>query len=332
MPKIAVGLQQSAVAQLADMTKMRLYGAASLLMLLVAVPSLAQDVTKRVDTLEGQMRAVQRKVFPGGNPKYFEPEFPQGQQAAGDAAADAPASTTAIADINVRLQALERQIAETTGRQEQIENRTRTLEEQFRKFKEDIEFRLNGAGSNTGPAVQTQPSTPTPPVAVPVPEPVPTAKPAPVKPVAPKPAAPLPPSTQTVPIKPMPAASDAPYQAAYAAYQAKRYEDAISMFETFVNRNPKHPLASNALFWQGKAYSAKQQHGLAARSYLRGYDRYREGSKAEDNLLGLAESLVAVGRREQACEALGEFQAVFKTPAAANRAKAETLRRNAKCP
>jgi TolA-binding protein len=310
---------------------MRWHTAASLLALIVASPALAQqDVSKRVDTLEGQMRAVQRKVFPGGNPKYFEPEFPQGQP--GSAVNEPSASSSAIADINVRLQALERQIAETTGRQEQIENRARLLEEQFKKFKEDIEFRLNTP--TPAPSPEAPPVIAPAPVVVPV-APAPAlpktaaAKPTPAPPAAKAPA-PLPPSTASVTIKPA-VPSDAPYQAAYAAYQAKRYDDAISMFEDFANKSPKHPLASNALFWQGKAYSAKKQYGLAARSHLRGYDRYREASKAEDNLLGLADALVAVGRQAQACEALAEFQAVFKTAGSANRAKADGLRKTAKC-
>jgi TolA-binding protein len=314
---------------------MRWRTAASLLALIVATPALAQqptpDVAKRVDTLEGQMRAVQRKVFPGGNPKYFEPEFPQGQQA-GAATPDAPASGTAIADINVRLQALERQIAETTGRQEQIENRARLLEDQFKKFKEDIEFRLNASPAAPTPTPNAPALAPAPVVAPAAPAPV-LPKTAAIKPTpAPvaKPTAPLPPSTGSVAIKPA-AQSDAPYQAAYTAYQAKRYDDAIALFEDFANKSPKHPLASNALFWQGRAYSAKKQFGLAARSHLRGYDRYRDAAKAEDNLLGLADALVAVGRQSQACEALAEFQAVFKTATPANRSKADALRKTAKC-
>jgi TolA-binding protein len=205
---------------------MRWRTAASLLALIIATPAIAQqpaaDVGKRVDTLEGQMRAVQRKVFPGGSPKYFEPEFPQGQQP-GATTPEAPASTTAIADINVRLQALERQIAETTGRQEQIENRTRLLEDQFRAFKEDIEFRLNAV-----PATTPSPATsnilppaviPAPVVVSPAPLPPAASKPTVVKPApttVTKPPASLPPSTASVAIKPA-APSDAPYQAAYTA-------------------------------------------------------------------------------------------------------------------
>jgi TolA-binding protein len=310
---------------------MRWRTAASLLALIIASPTLAQqaaDVSRRVDTLEGQMRAVQRKVFPGGNPKFFEPEFSQGQPQA-SAINEPSASSSAIADINVRLQALERQIAETTGRQEQIENRTRLFEEQFKKFKEDIEFRLNATPA-APTATPEAPAVIAPATAPPVPAPPKTAAVKPTPPPLTKSPAPLLPSTASVAIK-LASPSDLPYQAAYAAYQAKRYDDAISMFEDFANKSPKHPLASNALFWQGRAYSAKKQFGLAARSHLRGYDRYRDASKAEDNLLGLADALVAVGRQAQACEALAEFQAVFKAATPANRSKADTLRKAAKC-
>ena len=45
----------------------------------VAAPALAQSadpsIPGRVDKLEHEMRAVQRKVFPGANPDYFEPQI-----------------------------------------------------------------------------------------------------------------------------------------------------------------------------------------------------------------------------------------------------------------
>ena len=312
----------------------------------------SEQLPRRVEALEGQMRAVQRKVFPGGAPKYFEPEFQQGQQPAPGGEGDVAASTSALADINVRLQALEKQLADITGRVEQNENRVKQLEDQMQRFKEDVEFRLTqGATGSTA-------STPVPavPVAVPTPVPAPSpvvapdtgngAKPstapkttpnksASVKPATtPPPAAAQPSALSGKPLGIVPsakAATDAPYQAAYSAYQAKRYDDAIGMFEEFVSKNPKHALASNALFWQGKSYAAKKQYGLAARSYLRGYGRYRDSDKAEENLIGLAESLSAIDRREQACQALSEHQAVYKNATAANKAKVEALRKASRC-
>src|SRR3546814_5331312 len=52
-------------------------GAAALALVVTAPVAVAQDgaVGKRVDRLEKQMRAVQRSVFPGGNPAFFEGEI-----------------------------------------------------------------------------------------------------------------------------------------------------------------------------------------------------------------------------------------------------------------
>ena len=50
----------------------------ALLLVSAAAPLAAQQsmpVEKRVDKLEKEMKAVQRKVFPGGAQTYFEPEI-----------------------------------------------------------------------------------------------------------------------------------------------------------------------------------------------------------------------------------------------------------------
>ena len=54
-----------------------LAGAAAIAIAVAAPAALAQDATvaKRVDKLEKEMRAVQRQVFPGGAPAFFEGEI-----------------------------------------------------------------------------------------------------------------------------------------------------------------------------------------------------------------------------------------------------------------
>ena len=59
----------------------------------LAAPALAQTaapIDTRVTKLEKEMRAVQRKVFPGGDSRYFEPEI----SAPVTAAPTAPAAPT----------------------------------------------------------------------------------------------------------------------------------------------------------------------------------------------------------------------------------------------
>ncbi|MBV8970791.1 MAG: hypothetical protein JO290_00710, partial [Sphingomonadaceae bacterium] len=95
---------------------------------------------KRVTTLETQMKAVQRKVFPGGDPRYFQPEIT-------DAPAAAPVegtpATSALADLTARVDALERQQRNLTGAVEEAQNKLRQLDEAFTKYRGDTDFRLN---------------------------------------------------------------------------------------------------------------------------------------------------------------------------------------------
>ena len=81
--------------------------------LVFTTPVHAQNsgVDKRVDRLEQEMRAVQRKVFPGGSSRFFEPEI-----APESAPSSAPASTTtsAVTDLIARVDALENSLASLT--------------------------------------------------------------------------------------------------------------------------------------------------------------------------------------------------------------------------
>jgi TolA-binding protein len=114
---------------------------------LLPAPLAAQAVDvgkldRRVGTLESEMRAVQRKVFPGGNARFFEPEIPA-QAATPAPAPETPPATTPIADLTGRVDALEGQLKTMTGQIEAMEYKLRQLEDGQRRLKGDAEFRLN---------------------------------------------------------------------------------------------------------------------------------------------------------------------------------------------
>ncbi|TAK12058.1 MAG: hypothetical protein EPO38_06395, partial [Rhizorhabdus sp.] len=117
---------------------------ALLLLSATAVPALAQQapmtVDKRVDKLEKEMKAVQRKVFPGGAQQYFEPEIKP--QVAPPAPVGSPADSLG-ADLTRRVDTLEKTLAALTGQVEQNSFNLRKLEDQFARMKGDAEFRLN---------------------------------------------------------------------------------------------------------------------------------------------------------------------------------------------
>src|SRR3546814_15212604 len=62
------------------------------------------------------MQAVQRKVFPGADPRFFEPEIAPAPT--GVAGTGLPA-TTPLADLTARVNSLEKQMTTLTGQNEQ---------------------------------------------------------------------------------------------------------------------------------------------------------------------------------------------------------------------
>jgi hypothetical protein len=95
-------------------------------------PAMAQDSTAetRIRKIESEIRALQRKVFPGGDGRFFEPQIGPGAQTAPTAtpATTAAPSTTAVTDILVRLDALEAQLQAMTARSEEQANALSLLE------------------------------------------------------------------------------------------------------------------------------------------------------------------------------------------------------------
>ena len=93
----------------------------------------------RVDRLEREMRAVQRKVFPGGAGQTIEPQITPPQQP--QVQPGAPASSP-VADLTSRIVALEAQSSTLTGQVEQIQYRLRQMEDAFSAYKRSTDARL----------------------------------------------------------------------------------------------------------------------------------------------------------------------------------------------
>ena len=134
----------------------------ALLLAGTAAPALAQDpsVPARVDKLEHEMRAVPRKVFPGANPDYFEPQI--APQAAPPPDAGSPASS-AVSDLSQRVSALEQQVQQLTGQVEENGHRLDVLEQNYQKMKGDTDYRLNALEGHGAPPPQGGDATAAPP-------------------------------------------------------------------------------------------------------------------------------------------------------------------------
>src|SRR5438309_2012122 len=143
---------------------MRFHLIGLVLMASVAVPAAAQrpeSVDRRLDRIEQELRAVQRRVFPGANGPVLAPEMEAAPAAPPNAGV--PASSAA-ADINARLDSIEGQLRTLTGQAEQNANRLRTMEDGLAQLRQATGSRLDALEhANAAPRVAAAPEADAPP-------------------------------------------------------------------------------------------------------------------------------------------------------------------------
>jgi TolA-binding protein len=273
---------------------MRFHFVAMLLMASVAVPAAAQrseSAERRIERLEQQLRAVQRRVFPNGAEvaPEIDPQQPAGIQAG------APASS-AVADLTARIASLEAQLRELTGQVEQNGNRLRQLEEGFNRFRDDTRGRLDTLERGTSPAAEPErPATPSS--------------------TRPRPAAAETPEDEPAADPPASASGDAAAEEAYNAgfrlWEAKRYTEAQKALEAAAKRYPKSKWASWANNLAGRAYLDAGKPATAAKTFLANYQANPKGERAADSLYFLGQALVSLDKPADACKAYDELQDVY---------------------
>ncbi|OAO01034.1 hypothetical protein [Parasphingorhabdus sp.] len=253
--------------------------------LVFTTPVHAQNsgVDKRVDRLEQEMRAVQRKVFPGGSSRFFEPEI-----APESAPSSAPASTTtsAVTDLIARVDALENSLASLTGQVEQNGFRLKKIEDQ-----------LAAAAAMDEPAPATVegeavPSSTTEPAQA-------TADPTRVEAVA----AIVMPDTGD-------AGEDA-YIYGFRLWEAKFYLEAQDQLKKVIAAHPNHRRTSFAQNLLGRAYLDDGKPALASQALYANYQKLPRGERASDSLYFLSVALVELDKKDEACRVLSELQEVY---------------------
>jgi len=91
------------------------------------------------------------------------------------------------------------------------------------------------------------------------------------------------------------------YEFAKSFLRVGDYETAEYALKEFIDTNPKHKFAGNALYWYGETFRIRQLFQDAASAYLDAYQKYPKSSKAPINLLKLGTMLVQIGEKEQGC-------------------------------
>lgn len=91
------------------------------------------------------------------------------------------------------------------------------------------------------------------------------------------------------------------------------------------------PRAYDARFLLAEALFGKRDYQQAALTYDDTFRRSRNGSKAQDSLLGLANSFTALNEKRSACDTLNELRSQFPTPRADLRERIAQARQRAGC-
>ena len=299
--------------------------------LAMAMPAAAQDntVVKRVERLEKEMRAVQRSVFPGGSPTFFEGEIAPDNTPGERARTNAP-----VIDLTARVDALESQLQALTGQTEQNAFHLRELEKQFTAYKAEMDKRFaDPAAAVTEPAATPASLAPTvkPPAAATTAAAAPTKKPA-DKPAA-KPATTDAARLALVKKVEVPASGNETkdaYDYGYRLWEAKLYPEAQAQLKTVVAKWPKSSQASFAQNLLGRAYLDEGKPSLAAVAFYNNYKDRPSGARAPHSLMYMGVALDKLGRKADACKAFRELDEVYgdkapqdvRTDAAAAKAKA----------
>jgi tol-pal system protein YbgF len=305
----------------------------------------AQD---RLDRLERDLSMLQRQIYRGGPSPVV-----------------APGSTTAV-DVELRMDRLEAQMRELTGRVEDAVNGVEQLRRRLEQVNSDIDVRLSqGPGqprtglSSSHAAAGITDSAPAGPFAMR--GPTPGASPPPPKTpgtlmppgtlVPPPLDSPTGPGTLTPPgptqsgrdpgivatagsFRPPPGGElpsgtvSEQYNFAFGLLKQADYPAAEEALKAFIGQHPDDPLSSSAQYWLGETYYARGKYADAASAFAEGYKRYPKGAKAADDLLKLGMSLARDNQKHNACVALAQLDHDFPNPGSAikERALAEKKR------
>jgi len=269
--------------------------------LLWSGPAMGQrTVEGRVDRLEQEMRAVQRKVFPGGAGQIVAPEVTPPAPVPG-VAAGSPASTP-VADLTARVSSIEAQLARLTGQIEENDYRLRQLEESYKKLTATPTLPVLGGGGSSGesggfgqgqPAAGSGGGSETPLLA----------------------------RTEEVAAVERPntgnAASDS-YTYGYRLWSAKFYPEAQVQLQETVDKFGKDPIGSRSQNLLGRAYLDDNKPAAAAKILYENYRERPKGDRAAESLAWVGEALIQLNRLKDACLAYDELADVFSSNMPAN--------------
>jgi tol-pal system protein YbgF len=132
---------------------------------------------------------------------------------------------------------------------------------------------------------------------------------------------------EQVSLTPQTESPEALYEKYYEALLRKRYEEAETGFNDFLQKYPDNSLAGTVQYRLGESFYQRNDFRVAAQHFLKGYSQYPKSRRAPDSLLMLGMSLRKLDEKEKACDAFANVATEFpRAVEAKKRAAAEAKR------
>ncbi|HHK74463.1 MAG TPA: tol-pal system protein YbgF [Rhizobiales bacterium] len=261
-------------------------------------------------------------------------------------------SSREAAALSLRINRLEAQLRELTGKMEEQAHRLELMQQRFERFAQDTEFRFNEIKPGKGGVKRRSRVRPAPrPAPLPAPrsqpefsgndrgfgdeEPLDAARAATIRPLGVIPGSAL--NLELNPDDRM-LAGAAPernpqesYDQAYGLILRRDYKGAQRAFKAFLENYGNSSLAGNAQYWLGESYYARRQYRQAADAFLLGYTKYAKSGKAPGSLLKLGMTLFRLKQKDAGCASLAELSRKFPRASKSIKKRAARERHRAGC-
>ncbi len=110
------------------------------------------------------------------------------------------------------------------------------------------------------------------------------------------------------------------YQLAFSLIKNNQYDNAIKVFQSFLDSYPQSELASNAAYWMGEAFYIKQDHQAALNAFNSVIKRYPYSSKIADAMLRAGDCSDNLKQQDQAKVLYSELIKLYPDTRAAEKA------------
>lgn len=110
------------------------------------------------------------------------------------------------------------------------------------------------------------------------------------------------------------------YQSGLQLVYARRYYEAIRVFDEFLRYYPQSSLADNALYWTGECYYAMKQYNTALQYFQQVICRYPRGNKVPDSMLKTALSYFSMNQTSRGCQVLNDLVSRYPNSESARKA------------